>query len=435
MFCNQCRIVYYCSPTCQRKHWTRHAPICKCLHLLAKGPSDWNSLESVTNSVICHLSPKQQIRLSSLVGKKCIVNCKPNIKNASVLWDTRSQVSLISRKFLKENFPSLKIRNLTELLDFEDLLDLRAANNTPVPFDGFAEFTFELSNVPGGDVLAVPFLVSNTRMANPIIGYNVIEKIVKSCCMNTAENDARNTVIVTTIQESFEQPTKGVVQDIIDIICEEQDHDLATIKSPKWVIVIPAKRYSKITCRGNAETCDAKTKVLFVPNESGTLPTGLELKETLFTLPEGYSFRANIEVYNSSEHVIILNGKSVLGHVELVKSVTPISVKLKNEPRLDGKENPPMNTKMEQNERIKVETAPLHISAENNEFLNQFDLSFLSAEQKQSVYKVLLEESDSFAQGDREVGCATGLNYQLIFLMIVQYKKITTQFQSHCTQK
>jgi len=76
----------------------------------------------------------------------------------------------------------------------------------------------------------------------------------------------------------------------------------------------------------------------------------LELKETLFTLPKGYSFRVNIKVYNSSEHTITLNGRSVLGHVELVKSVMPISVKLRNEPRLDGEETAPLNTKMEQNE-------------------------------------------------------------------------------------
>jgi len=118
---------------------------------------------------------------------------------------------------------------LTELLNSEDLLDLRAANNTPVPFDGFVELTFELSNVPGGDVLTVPFLVSNTRMTSPIIGYKVIEQIVKSCCTSTVDSGARNTVLVTTIQESFEQPTKGAVQDIIDIICVKQDHELATI--------------------------------------------------------------------------------------------------------------------------------------------------------------------------------------------------------------
>ena len=95
MLRHQCRIVYYFSPTCQRKYRTRHAPICKSLHLLAQGPSDPNSLESLTNSFICHLSPKQQIRLSSLVGQKCIVNCKINSKNASVLWDKGSKVSSI----------------------------------------------------------------------------------------------------------------------------------------------------------------------------------------------------------------------------------------------------------------------------------------------------------------------------------------------------
>ena len=103
------------------------------------------------------------------------MNCKLNGKNASVLWDTGSQVSLISRTFLNEKFPSLKLQNLTELLDSDDTLDLRAANNTPVPFDGFIELTFEFANVPEGDILTVPFLVSNTNMANPIIGYNVIE--------------------------------------------------------------------------------------------------------------------------------------------------------------------------------------------------------------------------------------------------------------------
>ena len=138
-------------------------------------------------------------------------------------------------------------------------------------------------------------------------------------------------------------------------------------------------------------------------------PPVWNLKRPYLHCQKGNSFRVNIEVYNSTEHAITLNGRSVLGHVELVKSVTPISVKLKNEPRFVAEETSPPNTKMKQNERVEVETAPLNISTVNKEFLNQFDLSSLSAEQKQSVYKVLLEESDSFAQGDREIGCATGL--------------------------
>ena len=136
-------------------------------------------VDSEAKSHTCHLSPKQHVRLSSLIGKKCIVKCKLNGLHASALWDTGSQVSLVSSNLVKENFPSLKLRNLTDLLDCGDILDLRAANDTPVPFDGFVELTFELAKVSGGDILTVPFLVSKISMANPIVGYNVIEQIVK----------------------------------------------------------------------------------------------------------------------------------------------------------------------------------------------------------------------------------------------------------------
>jgi len=56
---------------------------------------------------------------------------------------------------------------------------------------------------------------------NPIIGYDVIEQISKSCCTSTVDNDARITVLVNIIQESVEQPTKGAMQDIINITGEE----------------------------------------------------------------------------------------------------------------------------------------------------------------------------------------------------------------------
>ena len=133
---------------------------------------------------------------------------------------------------------------MTELLDSDDTIDLHAANNTPMPFHGFIDLTFEFANLPEGDILTVLFLVSNTNMINLIIGYNAIKQTGKTDCTGAADNDARNIVLLNTIQESFEQPTNGAMQDIIDIICKEQDHDLATIKSPKWAIVLPAKGLS-----------------------------------------------------------------------------------------------------------------------------------------------------------------------------------------------
>ena len=109
----------------------------------------------------------------------------------------------------------------------------------------------------------------------------------------------------------------------------------------------------------------------------------MELKETLFILLKGYSYHVNIAAYNSSEHTITLDSRSVSAHVEFVKSVTPTSVKLKNEPHFGGEETPLSNMKMKQNELTKVETVPLNVSTVNREFVTRFDLSSSSAEQKQ----------------------------------------------------
>ena len=58
---------------------------------------------------------------------------------------------------------------------------------------------------------------------------------------------------------------------------------------------------------------------------------------------------------------------------------------------------------------IEAKTASSEIDNKNEVFLKQFDLSSLSPEQKQSVSKILLEEAESFAQGDGDIGCAEGL--------------------------
>jgi len=71
---------------------------------------------------------------------------------------------------------------LTELLDSENSLDLCADNNTPVPFDGFVEPTFDLANVIGGDILIVPFLVSNTIMTK---GGSLLDDFCGDCLITS----------------------------------------------------------------------------------------------------------------------------------------------------------------------------------------------------------------------------------------------------------
>ena len=132
-------------------------------------------------------------------------------------------------------------------------------------------------------------------------------------------------------------------------------------------------------------------------------------QRNVISIPKGKSFRLNIEIYNPTEHTISLSSRTVLGCVELVKSVTPLELKLKSEQRCDREESSSLDTKTRSSVEIEAKTASSEIDNKNEVFLKQFDLSSLSPEQKQSVSKILLEEAESFAQGDGDIGCAEGL--------------------------
>ena len=173
--CEQCKTVHCCSKNCQKRHWKTHKPLCEALNTLSKT----NENEGRKVSFVTHLSAKQQLKISSLVGKKCEVACQLGKTESIVLWDTGSQVSILSDKFLRENFPNLKLHELSEILDEDCDLKLMAANNTPVPYIGYVEIEFELLNENSVDALSVPLLVSKADITNPIIGYNVIEEVIK----------------------------------------------------------------------------------------------------------------------------------------------------------------------------------------------------------------------------------------------------------------
>ena len=118
-----------------------------------------------------------------------------------------------------------------------------------------------------------------------------------------------------------------------------------------------------------------KTPVIFTPDEIRAWPPGLESNETLATISKGKSFRINIEMYNSTDHSILLNGRTVLGRVELVESITPFEVQLQEESRSHVKA------------KVKTDSASVSVDVkegiadkvkeENNDFLSQFDLSSL----------------------------------------------------------
>ena len=127
---------------------------------------------------VSHLSPQEHAQVVRLVGHKCIVKCLLNGLETDALWDTGAQVSIISHSWLKQCLPGCDIRDIAELVGM-DGLELKAANGTDLPYEGWVELTFNLIEDDSDHTVTVPFLIAKDFLDMPIIGFNVIEEITK----------------------------------------------------------------------------------------------------------------------------------------------------------------------------------------------------------------------------------------------------------------
>ena len=124
------------------------------------------------------------------------------------------------------------------------------------------------------------------------------------------------------------------------------------------------------------------------------------MNQSLHTLKRGSSSKLGTKVHNSSNHHIRIPRRTLLGHVELVRSVTPFEVELKQgaEAAVE-QEGTSANTKsyclrMGQN------------LVNDDCYVPPADLGHLTDEQKSIAVQMLKDESESFAKDDDDLGCA-----------------------------
>ena len=72
--------------------------------------------------------------------------------------------------------------------------------------------------------------------------------------------------------------------------------------------------------------------MLFELDPDSSYPSDLEIPETQLTVTGASTCRVNIPVDSPSKHAVVLKGRTVLGRLQQVKSVTPLEVKLKETP-------------------------------------------------------------------------------------------------------
>ena len=165
----------------------------------------------------------------------------------------------------------------------------------------------------------VPFLVTSETIDVPLVGFNVIEEFMKS----------KSEMTDTELACVFPCVSSANINVLVDLIKINSETDLCIVKTNKRDQVVEQGQGLKVPCRLNHGPLEVETPVIFEPDENSELPNGLVAQEALMTIKPGKSSKVNVEILNVSKHDIVIPKRSVIGRIELLQSVTPLDVKLK----------------------------------------------------------------------------------------------------------
>lgn len=188
-------------------------------------PCNQSTDRRVSLSKVSYLAPKNQAKLLDLIGKKCLVHCVLDNVPTVALWDTGAQASLINDGWRKKYLPHTRVRAIEELIGPGTVSGF-AVNQTEIPFCGWIEVGFQLKPVKNsGNCLRVPMLVSPDPgvAEEPIIGYNVIEEVIKQ--RTGAEELALTNEVVNMLSIAFSlKPARA--KTLVQVLRNESVEDM-----------------------------------------------------------------------------------------------------------------------------------------------------------------------------------------------------------------
>lgn len=139
--------------------------------------------------------------------------------------------------------------------------------------------------------------------------------------------------------EQHPEVTPAVVSDGFSIDCNKtnvliqlvQSHDKrdkdGVVKVGGQKTVIPAGQTREIKCNVRTGPLSIKQEVLFEPDEIPKWPEGLTITETVICLSKGNWSKVAIPVTNDGNYNIALTPRTILGHIQRVKSIYQVDVR------------------------------------------------------------------------------------------------------------
>ncbi|PIK44051.1 hypothetical protein BSL78_19097 [Apostichopus japonicus] len=295
---------------------------------------------------------------TALVGNRPIVTVKLADVEIEAVIDTGSQVTIIPEQTFQEYLGHLPLEQL-------NWLNLRAANNTDIPYTGFF-----LSDVQLGGITIPERGILVVRLAKPgcmLIGMNVLNHCAP-------EQLAQLLELPSTHQPQIKAK---VVQGVVKVAGSRK-------------VRIPAR--SAIVVPVTGPVCSEAAEVIVEPVEN--LPAGVSVCCTLTFACKG---RLNLQVVNLSEEEVWLNPRAPLGKLQYATMVDDGSVNFEGINRLNADIN-----------YIQMDREP---DAESK--VSKLLWSGLSSEQRQQAENLLRMNSDVFAASDTDLGYTDKVTHRI----------------------
>ena len=130
--------------------------------------------------------------------------------------------------------------------------------------------------------LTVSLLVARDDLEYPIIGYNVIEEVIKSPDQIGEDNTESLREIMSS---AFSEVKQESVTALVDLVQRAGVERLCVLRSGKNNLTVPPGQTVTVACRVNCGPLEERTSVLFEPAQEPACPAELELSEHLLSLP------------------------------------------------------------------------------------------------------------------------------------------------------
>lgn len=380
--CALCKGVLYCSKACQHEHWVVHRNQCSI--------TSCNTAQATTR--------KRKVKIAPLVGKKYLIDCHIQNLQVRALWDSGSQVTVVSEHWKTEYLPHVTLRDISEIIEANDTLNITAANGEDMPYIGWVEVSFRLATdgVPTTEVIVPTLVIKGNSLARPIIGSNVIGLIVDTELQQNRATDKQQ--LIKTVQAAFPGFEIGHAEVFVEQVTAEQRSREYVVKTTRERVHVPKHTALKIECRVSTAPLQDETTLIFEPSVDPQWSEGLEFTDTLVTLRKGAKPFVIVDVQNPTDHDIVLTGRTVIGTVQQVQAVYPPTI-------LERPCTSPPVTVSNLGAR-KEQTSC-------GEWDPPVDVNHLSPTEKEIVHQMLREESGSFSNSDDDIGCIENLRLSI----------------------